>query len=208
RSDGIPGRDDVRDDRALRPAPRVTGGVSLRSEDARAVCGAGVAEESHRAVPRRSVHALVRGCVGQERAMKLDRGKSCLRFKGEGPAAEEGGFEDRRQSRGKAERDPQVRCEEGREEKDVVPGFPEERRRLMRPSEGIIFMLQQLALIALGSALTLCAVALATAQEAPSTMKAIRMHEFGGPETLRLEEAPVPTPAPGEVLVRVYAAGV
>lgn len=140
--------------------------------------------------------------------MKLDRGKSCLRFKGEGPAAEEGGFEDRRQSRGKAERDPQVRCEEGREEKDVVPGFPEERRRLMRPSEGIIFMLQQLALIALGSALTLCAVALATAQEAPSTMKAIRMHEFGGPETLRLEEAPVPTPAPGEVLVRVYAAGV
>ncbi|MBU3868132.1 NADP-dependent oxidoreductase [Streptomyces sp. 4503] len=40
------------------------------------------------------------------------------------------------------------------------------------------------------------------------TMKAIRLHEFGGPQVLRHEEAPVPEPGPGEVLVRVHAVGV
>jgi NADPH:quinone reductase-like Zn-dependent oxidoreductase len=39
-------------------------------------------------------------------------------------------------------------------------------------------------------------------------MKAIRIHSFGGPETLSYEEAPQPTPARGEVLIRVHAAGV
>jgi NADPH2:quinone reductase len=39
-------------------------------------------------------------------------------------------------------------------------------------------------------------------------MKAIRIHEFGGSEVMRLEEAPDPRPAPGEVLVRINAAGV
>jgi NADPH2:quinone reductase len=39
-------------------------------------------------------------------------------------------------------------------------------------------------------------------------MKAIRVHEFGGPEVLRLEEAPTPQPGPGEVLVRMHAIGV
>jgi NADPH:quinone reductase-like Zn-dependent oxidoreductase len=39
-------------------------------------------------------------------------------------------------------------------------------------------------------------------------MKAIRLHEFGGPEVLRYEEVPVPEPKPGEVLVRVLAAGI
>ncbi|MFJ1761378.1 NADP-dependent oxidoreductase [Amycolatopsis sp. NPDC088138] len=39
------------------------------------------------------------------------------------------------------------------------------------------------------------------------TMKAIRLHEFGGPEVLRYEEVPVPEAGPGEVLVRVHAAG-
>jgi NADPH2:quinone reductase len=39
-------------------------------------------------------------------------------------------------------------------------------------------------------------------------MKAIRVHEFGGPEVLKLEEVPTPKPAGGEVLVRVHAAGV
>jgi NADPH2:quinone reductase len=39
-------------------------------------------------------------------------------------------------------------------------------------------------------------------------MKAIRVHEFGGPEVLKLEEVPTPKPGPGEVLVRVHAAGV
>ena len=39
-------------------------------------------------------------------------------------------------------------------------------------------------------------------------MKAIVVHEFGGPEVLKLEEVPTPKPAAGQVLVRVHAIGV
>ncbi len=39
-------------------------------------------------------------------------------------------------------------------------------------------------------------------------MKAIQVREFGGPEVLKLEEIPIPSPGPGEALVRVHAAGV
>ncbi|HKO04247.1 MAG TPA: NADPH:quinone reductase [Candidatus Acidoferrales bacterium] len=39
-------------------------------------------------------------------------------------------------------------------------------------------------------------------------MKAIRVHEFGGPEVLRLEEVPTPSAAPGQVVINVKAAGV
>ena len=39
-------------------------------------------------------------------------------------------------------------------------------------------------------------------------MKAILVHEFGGPEVLKLEELPTPRPAAGQVLVRIHAAGV
>jgi len=38
-------------------------------------------------------------------------------------------------------------------------------------------------------------------------MKAVRQHEFGGPEVLRYEDAPMPELKPGEVLVRVHAVG-
>src|SRR5882757_6781663 len=40
------------------------------------------------------------------------------------------------------------------------------------------------------------------------TMKAIRIHNYGGPEVLQCEDAPRPKPQAGEVLVRVKAAGV
>ena len=39
-------------------------------------------------------------------------------------------------------------------------------------------------------------------------MKAIRIHGRGGPDHLVYEDAPQPHPGPGEVLVRVYAAGI
>lgn len=41
-----------------------------------------------------------------------------------------------------------------------------------------------------------------------ATMKAIRFHEYGGPEVLRYEDAPKPEAGPGEALVRVHAAGI
>lgn len=43
---------------------------------------------------------------------------------------------------------------------------------------------------------------------APSSMMAWRVHEFGPPSVMRFERVPRPTPGPGEVLVRVEAAGV
>src|SRR4051812_39055311 len=39
-------------------------------------------------------------------------------------------------------------------------------------------------------------------------MKAIQISQTGGPEVLILADVPVPTPGPGEVLIKVAAAGV
>ena len=39
-------------------------------------------------------------------------------------------------------------------------------------------------------------------------MKAIRVHAFGGPEQLRLEDVPEPKPGPEQVVVKIHAAGV
>lgn len=46
-----------------------------------------------------------------------------------------------------------------------------------------------------------------TAQNKQGIMKAVRQYEFGGPEVLRYENAPIPLLKPGEVLVRVHAVG-
>ena len=41
-----------------------------------------------------------------------------------------------------------------------------------------------------------------------ATMKAVRIHEYGGPEVLVYEDAPQPQAGKGDVLVQVYAAGI
>ena len=39
-------------------------------------------------------------------------------------------------------------------------------------------------------------------------MKAARIHEFGSPDVITIDDVPIPTPKEGEILVRVAAAGV
>lgn len=39
-------------------------------------------------------------------------------------------------------------------------------------------------------------------------MKAIQIHQFGGPEVLEIHDVPTPKPGPGQILVRVHASGV
>lgn len=41
-----------------------------------------------------------------------------------------------------------------------------------------------------------------------ATMRAVRIHRYGGPEVLRIEAVDRPTPGSGDILVRVIAAGV
>ncbi|HXA77367.1 MAG TPA: NADP-dependent oxidoreductase [Candidatus Acidoferrales bacterium] len=40
------------------------------------------------------------------------------------------------------------------------------------------------------------------------SMKAVRVHEYGGPEVLKYEDAPRPQAGPGEVLIKVHASSV
>ena len=41
-----------------------------------------------------------------------------------------------------------------------------------------------------------------------ATMKAIIIHQYGGPEVLKLEDVAVPEPKDDEVLIKVFAAGI
>lgn len=41
-----------------------------------------------------------------------------------------------------------------------------------------------------------------------TTMKAVRIHRFGGPEVMEMEDVPIPEPGEGEVLVRTRGASV
>lgn len=58
----------------------------------------------------------------------------------------------------------------------------------------------------IGTAVVLPSVSLA--QSATPTMKAIVVHEYGGPEVLKYEDVPRPEPKEDQILVRVIAAGV
>jgi NADPH:quinone reductase-like Zn-dependent oxidoreductase len=40
------------------------------------------------------------------------------------------------------------------------------------------------------------------------TMKAVRIHEYGGPDVLRYEDAPLPAVGPDDILIRVHATSV
>ncbi|HTY22147.1 MAG TPA: alcohol dehydrogenase catalytic domain-containing protein, partial [Desulfomonilaceae bacterium] len=40
------------------------------------------------------------------------------------------------------------------------------------------------------------------------TMQAVRFHQYGGPEVLVIDQIAIPHPRPGQVLVRLIAAGV
>ena len=48
----------------------------------------------------------------------------------------------------------------------------------------------------------------APSQTKSQTMKAVRIHNYGGPEVLNYEDAPRPEPGEGEVLIRVHATSV
>src|SRR5437660_2747204 len=61
-------------------------------------------------------------------------------------------------------------------------------------------------LAALGASLTLLPTP--TAKSATPTMKAVVIHEYGGPDVLKYEHLPRPEPQADQVLVRVVAAGV
>ena len=41
-----------------------------------------------------------------------------------------------------------------------------------------------------------------------ATSRGVRIHRFGGPEVLQMEDLPMPTPRGDEVVVRVHAASV
>lgn len=50
-------------------------------------------------------------------------------------------------------------------------------------------------------------VRLPSTMNSPATMKAVQLSRFGDPEVLEIIELPVPEPEPGEVLIKIRAAG-
>jgi NADPH:quinone reductase-like Zn-dependent oxidoreductase len=62
--------------------------------------------------------------------------------------------------------------------------------------------------LAVAAAICCCSLGIAIAQSNKSTMKAVVVHQYGGPEVLKYEDAPRPDPKENEILVRVIAAGV
>jgi NADPH:quinone reductase-like Zn-dependent oxidoreductase len=91
-------------------------------------------------------------------------------------------------------------------------GNDETRRRRVF-ARLIIFSIYTLAAMQISNRLLLVVVAamlplMAPAQSTKPTMKAIVVHEYGGPEVLKYEDVPRPDPKEDQLLVRVIAAGV
>jgi NADPH:quinone reductase-like Zn-dependent oxidoreductase len=61
-------------------------------------------------------------------------------------------------------------------------------------------------IVALATALA--SMSVSTAQSGSPSMKAIVIHEYGGPEVLKYEDVPQPEPKDDQLLIRVIAAGV
>jgi NADPH:quinone reductase-like Zn-dependent oxidoreductase len=59
-----------------------------------------------------------------------------------------------------------------------------------------------------GAIAALSILPLVVVAQSQPMMKAIVLHEFGGPEVLKYEDAPRPQPKEGEILIKVMAAGV
>src|SRR6266699_4952670 len=74
-----------------------------------------------------------------------------------------------------------------------------------RRRSGFQFMIAKLFL-ALTAALFVSSTLIA--ESTRPMMKAVVVHEYGGPEVLKYEDAPRPEPKENEILVRVIAAGV
>ena len=70
----------------------------------------------------------------------------------------------------------------------------------------IIGIGRQLTLVALVAAAILATIS--PVQSARPAMKAVVIHEYGGPEVLKYEEVPRPEPKEDQILIRVIAAGV
>jgi NADPH:quinone reductase-like Zn-dependent oxidoreductase len=51
-------------------------------------------------------------------------------------------------------------------------------------------------------------VRLAITMIKPATIKAVQLNRFGAPDVFEIIELPIPIPGPGEVLIRIRAAGV
>ena len=65
--------------------------------------------------------------------------------------------------------------------------------------------LQRLALLSTSLIVSLTSV---TVKGQDELMRAVQIQEFGGPEVLQVSTIPVPTPGPGELLVKVHAAAI
>jgi NADPH:quinone reductase len=59
-----------------------------------------------------------------------------------------------------------------------------------------------------GSVAPVRMVWLTSAMNTPATMKAVQLSRFGAPDVLEIIDLPIPIPEPGEVLIRIRAAGI